>query len=250
MMVRASRSAVSEWRKLRARGLTVFFGSSTAAELADQGNMKFATAQGLMLVVGLGCARSDTRSDTPKTAGVTANAVTVDRDSTASLRPVRMDYLISKSGIGGLRLEMTLDEARRALPTARFTRTSDGDGAALVEVTLAADTSMILWAEEEDAETDVDWSKRIKTIETFSPAFHTTEGVHPGSLVTDVEAVFGKTREISKSEIESREYIVFEAQPTQLTFRLNYSGIFQNGRRTTKEFQPRATILSIAVSSR
>ena len=118
-----------------------------------------------------------------------------------------------------------------------------------MEVTLAPDESMILWAEEDDPDAPIDWSKRIRTIETFSPAFHIAEGVHSGSLVTDVEMVFGKTKEIVKSEIESREYIAFEKQPADLVFRLDYTGIFSADSRRTTEFDPRGKILSIAVSS-
>jgi hypothetical protein len=158
-------------------------------------------------------------------------------------------YLISKSGIGKIRLEMTLDEARRALPAATFARTSDGDGAALVEVTVAAGSTMVLWADEADPAAAIDWSKKIQRIETFSPAFHTAEGIRPGALVTDAEKVFGRTTEVNKSEIEQREFITFDRQPAYLTFRLDYTGIFQGESRRTKVFQPRAKILSIAVSS-
>src|SRR5258705_6119002 len=118
-------------------------------------------------------------------------------------------HVVSKSGMGSIRLQMTLEEARRALPVAKFERTSDGDGASLVEVTVAPDESMILWADEDDPGDPIDWSKKINTIETFSPVFHTVEGVHPGSLVTGVEMAFGKIKEIEKSGIESREYITF-----------------------------------------
>ena len=178
-----------------------------------------------------------------------ANEVRDNRNVTKSPVPTDSDmHVVSKSGMGSIRLQMTLDEARRALTVAKFERTSDGDGAALVEVTLAPDESMILWADEDDSGDPIDWSKRIKTIETFSQAFHTVEGVHPGSRVTDVEMVFGKTREIEKSEIESRQYVTFEKQPSYLTLRLDYTGIFSAGSRQTTKFEPDAKILSIAVS--
>lgn len=169
--------------------------------------------------------------------------------TTSELSTSESSRLISEFGVGRFRLDMTLDAARRALPVARFARTSDGDGAALVEVTLAANESLILWADEDDPDTPIDWSKQIKTIETFSAAFHTAEGIRAGALVKDVEKVFGHTREIVKSEIESREYIEFEQQPVYLTLRLDYTGIFSAGKRTTTQFEPGGKILSIAVSS-
>ena len=154
-----------------------------------------------------------------------------------------------QDAVGATLLGPALDEARRALPAATFARTADGEGAALVEVTRAPNESLILWAGEEDPDAPIDWSKEIKTIETFSAAFHTAEGVRAGALVTDVERVFGQTKEIVKSEIESREYIEFEMQPAYLTFRLDYTGIFPVGKRTTTRFEPGSKVLSIAVSS-
>lgn len=158
-------------------------------------------------------------------------------------------HLITTSAMGPVRLRMTLDEARRALPNASFRRTSDGDGAALVEIALGHATSLSVWAGEDDAATPIDWSRRIVTIETFSASFHTRGGIHPGSLVTDAARVFGPVREIVKSEIESREYITFARQPRALTFRLDYTGIFGPGLRYTTAFAPGAKIWSIAISS-
>jgi len=158
-------------------------------------------------------------------------------------------HLITASAMGQVRLRMTLNEARRALPDASFSRTSDGDGAALVEIAFGQGTSLSVWAEEDDPATPIDWSKRIVTIETFSAAFHTSEGIHPGSLVTDAARFFGPVRQIVKSEIEGREYITFARQPRALTFRLDYTGIFSPGLRHTTAFAPGAKIWSIALSS-
>lgn len=61
---------------------------------------------------------------------------------------------------------MTLDEAKAALPAAVLTRTSDGEGVALVEVKLGDEQLMVLYAGEEDPAAPVDMKKRIKNIET------------------------------------------------------------------------------------
>jgi hypothetical protein len=157
--------------------------------------------------------------------------------------------LITVSEMGRLRLGMTLDQARAVLPAASFARTSDGDGAALVQIALGRDDSLIVWAEENDPAASIDWSKKIITIETFSGTFQTREGVHPGSLVNDVIKFFGPVREIVESEIEARQYVTFERQHRALTFRLDDTGIFSPGSRRTTHFAPTAKILSIAISS-
>ena len=205
--------------------------------------MRLASTTFLAVAVTIACARSDVPN---KTA---ATPPPLQRDSAAAVRPVDATYTISPSGIGPIRLGMTLAEARAALPSAKFARTSDGDGAALVEVTLAPDTTMVLWADEADTDAPVDWTKRITSIETFSAAFHTPAGMHRGSLVTDVERLYGKIKTLTLSEIESRQYVEFENQPARLTIRLDYKGIFKDGARTTTEFEPQAKIWSIAVSS-
>jgi hypothetical protein len=155
--------------------------------------------------------------------------------------------VISQSGIAPVRLGMTLQEAKKAFPSATFRRTSDGDGAALVSVSLGKEEWMTLHAGEDDPQVPIDWAKRIRFIETFHSACKTMNGVHPGLPVADVEKRFGRTREIVQSEIESREYIRFWNQPARFVFRLNYSGIFAEGSRSTSRFSPDARIYSIAV---
>lgn len=184
----------------------------------------------------------------PRDAGERSET-TAAGDTSARVAAGRSDaLLITPAGMGPVQLGMTLEDARRVLPTATFERTSDGDGVALVDVTLGADTTLVVYAGEDDRTQPVDWSRRIERIETFSPAFHTAEGVRPGALVRDVERLLGATREIMLSEIESREYIQFERQPAFVTFRLAYAGVFAEGARTTRQYDPRATILSIAIA--
>ena len=85
------------------------------------------------------------------------------------------------------------------------------------------------------------------------PQFETIKHVsHPPhemfALVADVEKIYGKVTEISVSEIESREYVTFHRQPSWLTFRLNYTGVFSKGSRKTTRYQPNAKILSITIA--
>jgi hypothetical protein len=229
--------------------------------------MKIITVYAAMVLCAGASACTTTRDEPVDTLGVVAAAplpdstprdsVTAPPDSTrrdsvktppdtATVSQAPGDYVIDAGGIGKIRLGHTLDEARRAVPNASFTRESDGEGVILVGVTVAPDTGMILYADEEDADS-IEWAKRLQNIETFSPAFHTAEGVHPGSLVADVEHIYGKVKVILVSEIESRQYVVFEKQPRKMTFRLDYTGEFRDDSRTTTKYQSGAKILSIAV---
>ena len=157
--------------------------------------------------------------------------------------------LITSSSMGLVRLNMTLDAVRQMLPAASFERGTDGDGAALIRVTFGPDDALILWADEDDPEAPIDWSRQVITIYTFSKSFHTADGVRPGSLVSDVARIFGPIQEVVVSEIESRQFITFERQPSWLTFRLDDTGIFPAGARTTKTVRPDARILAIYISS-
>ena len=199
----------------------------------------------IIVAMALACAPSDA----PVSAESAVSSVHAGAESTAVVGRAESDYVISESGIGPIRLGMTLEQARGAARTATFERSSDGEGAPLVAVALAPGATITLWADEENADAAIDWSKKIENIETFSPAFHTSAGIHPGSLVTDVERAYGKTKAIMLSEIESRQYITFEAQPAWVRFRLDYTGIFEGDSRTTTAYSPGAKIHSIAIET-
>jgi hypothetical protein len=161
---------------------------------------------------------------------------------------LQRDWAITAEGVGPIRLGQTLAEARRASPGTVFERRSDGEGVALVQVTRGRDTTLVVYAGEDDVGKPVDWSKTIERIEVFGSALATGQGVRPGALVADVEKIYGKVTEISVSEIESREYVTFHRQPSWLTFRLNYTGVFSTGSRKTTKYQPNAKILSITIA--
>jgi hypothetical protein len=155
---------------------------------------------------------------------------------------------ISKLGIGPIHLGMTLRDAKALIPSVEFQRSTDGDGVALITVKVGNEDLMTLFANEDDSAAPIDWSKKISFIETFNPACKTAEGVHPDLLINNVEKILGKTKKIIQSEIESREFIYFQNQPKYLVFRLDYTGIFVSGSRTTKKFAPEGKIFSIAVT--
>lgn len=180
-------------------------------------------------------ASADTAGATPVSATARAGAATPS-------------CLVTASAIGPLRPGMSLDQVRQALPQAVLSRSSDGDGAALVEVVVDGKPLAIAYAGEDDAARPVDMARAIEYLETFDADCATAEGIHPGSTVEAAVAAYGPVRIIRRSEIESREAIEFARQPPALRFRLDYAGDFAEGESETTRYAPGAKLLSIAVS--
>ena len=159
-------------------------------------------------------------------------------------------YAITENGIGPVNLGMTLLEAKRAFPKAIFSRGSDGEGVALVNVSTKESQVMVLFAGEEDRNKPINWSKRISSIETFSSNCSTSLGVRPGGLVAEAEKQYGKVLKIVRSEIEARQFVELKNQPRGMIFRIDYSGIFAEGQSETLRYRPDAKIYSIAIQAR
>jgi len=171
----------------------------------------------------------------------------VDMTTTPQTPKSKDMHLITSSGIGDIRLGISLNEAKTMIPDARLERCTDADDVALVCVKIGGEELMQLHADEENSEAPINWAKNISVIQTFNPACHTEEGIHPGSLVLEVEKILGKTKIIKIGPTEQRQYIEFINQPSWIIFRLDYTGIFEDGSSQTTRFDPKGKILSIAV---
>lgn len=156
---------------------------------------------------------------------------------------------ITRNGIGPVALGMTLGQARMALPTGQFVRSSDGEGVALVDVKVGGQDVFTVFADEDDPDSAIDWSRKIVSIETFSDACSTSEGVHPGMLIKEVEKVYGKVTQLFCSDIEQREFVDFSNGPKHYVFRSNNMGLYGEGMKETTRYRPDAKIHSIAVLS-
>jgi len=169
------------------------------------------------------------------------------QQASSNAHPSSQSCLVKRVGIAAIKLGMTLSAAKEAMPSASFVRSSDGEGVALIDVKVDAGNLMTLYAGEEDPASAVDSTRVIESMETFNPECATADGVHPGSLLTDAQKVLGEVTNISKSEIESREFVQFARQPAGFTFRLDYTGIFAGDSTETRAFKPGARIFSIAL---
>ena len=176
-----------------------------------------------------------------------SNLINGNRIVCARAQNVGALYTITQNGIGPVKLGMTLLEAKRAFPKAIFSRGSDGEGVALVNVSTKESQVMVLFAGEEDRNKPINWSKRISSIETFSPNCSTSLGVRPGGLVAEAEKQYGKVLKIIMSEIEARQFVEFKNQPRGMVFRIDYSGVFAEGQSETLRYRPDAKIYSITI---
>ncbi|MEO7610829.1 MAG: hypothetical protein ABIV27_04900, partial [Gemmatimonadales bacterium] len=191
----------------------------------------------LLAVILIACARDVT----PKPPAEAPSGQVVDTIQ-GKLPTSAAKVVITPAAMGPIRLGLTLAEARAAVPSASFLRTTDGDGVALVTISAAEGVEVVAWAGEDDSEAPIDWSKPIQRLETFNQALHTAEGVRVGLPVDDVVRLFGPLVEIVTTEIESRQFITFKNQPDGMTLRLDYTGIFAPGETTTMRYQPSAKI--------
>lgn len=169
--------------------------------------------------------------------------------TTASKPNPAYNCRISSAGMASIQLGMTLNQARKAMSTAKFERSSDGEGVALVDVIVGKENLMSLYANEEDSEKAINWQKKISNIETFNPLCATQKGLHPGMLIKDAEKILGKTKKITVSEIEAREYIDFQEQPKNFMIRLDHPPTARVKSNTT-QYPAGSTIMSISISQK
>lgn len=171
---------------------------------------------------------------------------------TAAIAAQDMSSITSDSA-GPVKLGMTIAQAEAALPGFTFKRTSDGEGVAWVEVSKGSDAQMYLYAGEEDPEAAINKDAAIQYISVVGKGFRTAKGVAPGMTLSEAEKHLGKVKEITMSEIESREYATFGDESSEISYRLqnenNTAGNYSNGERTTSKFNPGTSIYSIDISA-
>ena len=155
---------------------------------------------------------------------------------------------INSDSIAKIKLDTRLNQIKKIYPTAKLTRTSDGDGAALVLLTVNNQELAIIYANEDNPDAPIDLSNKIEAIVTFNFACKSKFGIGPGTTVKKAASLLGGIEDIMLSEIESREFIEFKKQPKNLIYQIDYCGNFKNDIRHTKKYQQGCKILSIGVS--
>lgn len=156
--------------------------------------------------------------------------------------------VVKPGSAGAIEIGMRIREAKNAMPGFKFERTSDGDGVALVAVKQGEEVLLTLYAGEDDAESTVKDDGIIEQIEVWNTSYRTIEGIGVGTTIKDAEEKYGPVKEIMLSEIEARQYVEFKKNPKGIVFRIDYSGVYESGKRTTKRYKTGAKIMSLIVS--
>ena len=158
----------------------------------------------------------------------------------------QQNFNITSQGAGGIKLGMTVDQARKALRGCQFKRDSDGEGVALISVTCRKKRLMTLYADEANSDDPINYRSRIEFIEVWDRRFKTADGIHVGMLVSDIEKKLGKVKEIAFAEIESREFVTFTKRPSNIHFRI-YGGIFPPRKESTTKYEKGTKLFSIQI---
>jgi hypothetical protein len=170
------------------------------------------------------------------------------------LAQAQSSHLITTNSAGPVKLGMTVAQVRRAVRPMKLSRTSDGDGVALIAVKSGKIEIMTLFAGEEDQNAPIKETAKVELIQVWSPGFATQNGVHVGMSLRTAEKKFGRVTQIMMSEIEQREYATFANQPKNLNFRVEVegstAGIYASGKNTTTRFKSATKIMVIEISKR
>ncbi|MCB1025616.1 MAG: hypothetical protein KDB79_14560 [Acidobacteria bacterium] len=163
--------------------------------------------------------------------------------------------LITPDSIGKVKIGMTVAQVRTAVRPMTLGRTTDGEGAALIDVRTGDDILMTIYAGEEDPDAAIDDKAIVEFIETRNTNFLTAEGIRPRMKLRELEKKYGEIKEIITSEIEAREYADFMNQPKGIQFRVEnrnaMAGVYKDGQMMTSKYDPAAYVSSIqAVGAR
>lgn len=155
--------------------------------------------------------------------------------------------LIAAKQVGAVRMGMTIAQARNALPGTTFQPTEDADHMAISRVFRGETRLMDLYVDIDEPRRD---RAKIELIRVYDTACATAEGVHPGTLLADVEKQYGKLLRIARTEVESREYAQFEKAPSWIDIECGkgQAGVYAKGKRCASAYAPAAKVRSLWIS--
>jgi hypothetical protein len=181
---------------------------------------------------------------------VGATAAQVVSADAYDVGPPTLSCLITENGVGPLRIGMTLGEARKAWPEAKFERRAGLDD--LTELAVVVDRQTLVIS---DIGYDIPPGALpdktvLQNLATYHPWCKDARGMGSGSLLSDAATAYGGLVVIRKSDIEQREYASFKAAPPRMHFRVDYTSIFYpESPRSTTAFKPEARLMGVEIGA-
>lgn len=171
--------------------------------------------------------------------------------------PAAPKWLITEEGVGPIRLGMTLDELMAAAPGLVLEHEPYFSGEIAEAERVLIDGEAVAYVTLYGT-VDCGETPKVDYVFTANAEARTTDGVGPGSLVSDAAVAWGApTLEISL--IESREYADFPDAPRSLSIRTGTpledvwrGGVYPNGDdigESTTEYREDAIITSIEMQA-
>lgn len=159
--------------------------------------------------------------------------------------------VITGESAGAVKIGMTVAEVRKAVAPLKLERTSDGEGIALIALKSGEEIVMTIFAGEEDRDARIDEKAKVEYIMVWDKSYRTAAGVHPGMKIADAEKIYGKVKQIIRSEIESREYVTFTNHPAGIEMRIlgkdDMAGVYAQGTSRTNKYSADAYIFTIDI---
>ncbi len=157
-------------------------------------------------------------------------------------RSVKSEYSISNKGVGLIQLGMTSSEILAAFPKALAKTEKDGEGMTWMILTLNDEELMRILLDEYD--------HAAVLIRVTNPKFVTEQGVRVGENLQSAGEKLGGLTDIQWTEIESREFASFAAQPSNIDFQVEgenggTAGVYNSDETITTTASPLAHIQSI-----
>ncbi|MBV6627155.1 MAG: hypothetical protein KI793_30160 [Rivularia sp. (in: Bacteria)] len=165
--------------------------------------------------------------------------------------------LISTQGIGDARLGMTYAELKKTLDSKTTYEVKSPFMVDFDAIAVNQDGKTLYYIIYPAVETFSNSSK-IETITTENPDFVTDKGVGAGTKIKDAQAAYGKATLGYHTQNESREYVTFANQPSDISFRPltppgRFAGIYKSPLQEyneTDKFKQDTAIKSVSVLSR
>lgn len=168
-------------------------------------------------------------------------------------------FVIGAADAGGVEIGMTIGEAKEIWNGFTFEKSSNAETGSLVAVRDGSSLVAELFVDEPgklDQPGGVDEGLTIRAITIWDPRFSTKDGLKPGMKLSEADEIYRGIWQISRSQIEMREYANFRDQPESISVRVSAGSLpagieYKNDLRgvaVAEKFRPDAYVMNITLA--